>query len=732
MNNKESQLTQTRCDANMSDPGNTSKPEIKSRRNRSQPHFWRRVFLFLFIGMLMGLTIALGAGLSFVSSTLNSAPQFNGEIVPSASSMIFDANGNLLKTVHAVEHRLPIPLSKIPKDLQNAFIATEDARFYEHSGIDLRAILRAAWANFMEQDVTEGASTITQQLARNAILSQERTIKRKIHEAYLAFQLEQKYSKAKILEMYLNQIYFGNGAYGVQAAAQVYFGKQAEDLDLAECALLAGIPKSPNYYTPTRNMKAAKTRQGVVLSQMVKYGYIDAATAQATYKGEIHLAPPVVEATPAAYFVDFVLQTLIEKYGADIVYKQGLRVYTTLDPEIQSAAEKTLFEHWTVNRTSKSGVPQPQGALVALDPRTGQIKAMAGGRGTDQFNRAVLAERQPGSAFKPFVYLTALDNSITPGTVIEDKPFTVSGYSPLNYDRRYHGAVTVRHALEQSLNVVAVKLNYHVGPAKVIYTAQQMGITTLVTSGSSHDITLAMALGGLTRGVTPLEMASAYGVLANTGIRVEPTAILKIVDRNGKVIEEAKAQGKAVINPKNAYILVDMMKGVMTRGTGTGANIGRPAAGKTGTTSDHRDAWFVGFTPNLSTAVWLGNDDNVPISNVTGGDLPATIWKNFMTFATAKLPADDFIAPEGITPADLTGAAAAPAGIRSTAPAAAPAKPPANTPKKPVSPPSEPLTREAPPDEPIVKPVEKPAAKPPEDTPAEAPILPPPKSTKKP
>ena len=710
----------------MAEPGSNGKSVTKSRRDRSRGYFWKRVFLFLFVGMLMGLTIAAGAGLSFVSSTLNSAPHFSGEIIPSASSLIYDANGNLLKTVHAVEHRLPVPLSKIPKNLQNAFIATEDARFYEHSGIDLRAIIRAALANFMEQEVAEGASTITQQLARNAILSQERTITRKIHEAYIAYQIEQKYSKAKILEMYLNQIYFGNGAYGVQAAAQVYFGKQAEELDLAECALLAGIPKSPNYYAPTRNMKVAKTRQGVVLSQMNKYGFIDAATAQDAYKTEIKLAPPVVETTPAAYFVDFVLQTLIQKYGADMVYKQGLRVYTTLDPELQAAAEKTLFEHWPVNRTSGGGVIQPQGALVALDPRTGQIKAMAGGRGTDQFNRAVLAERQPGSAFKPFVYLTALDNGITPGTIIEDKPFTVAGYSPLNYDRRFYGAMTVRTALEQSRNVVAVKLNYHVGPAKVIYTAQQMGITTLVTSGNSHDLTMAMSLGGLTRGVTPLEMASAYGVLANTGVRVEPTPILKIVDRNGKIIEEAKGQGKIVINPKNAYILVDMMKGVITRGTGAGANIGRPAAGKTGTTSDHRDAWFVGFTPNLSTAVWLGNDDNVPIPGITGGDLPATIWRNFMTFATASLPADDFIKPEGLTPADLAGRSTAPAGMKPAGPAASPAKAPPTNNKKPVTPhpPPEPAVPESPPDEPIIKPIGRPPA---ESPPPESPILPPPK-----
>ncbi|MDF2572071.1 MAG: mtgA 3, partial [Sporomusa sp.] len=498
------------------------------------------------IAIVVFLVMITGAGLGFLTASIHTMPSLKGEIRPAVSSQIFDTNGKLITTIHSVENRLPVSINKIPKDLQNAFIAAEDVRFYQHSGIDPRGILRAVWSNMTDRGISEGGSTITQQLARNALLSQDQTIKRKVQEAFLSLQIERQYSKNEILEMYMNQIYFGQGAYGVQTASQVYFGKNVEDLSLAECAMIAGIPKSPNYYSPSSNLKAAKERQAVVLEQMVKYGYIDSTTATKARNVEIKLATrSVTNTTTASYFTDYVIQLLIDKYGADAVYRDGLKVYTTLDLEMQGAAEQAMGQLPTTR--TESGIKQPQGALVAIDPHTGHIKAMVGGRGNDQFNRAVLAERQPGSAFKPFVYLAAIESGLTPASIIDDSPVSFGSWSPVNYDRKFRGAVTMRDALEQSLNVVTVKLAQQAGIDKTLYYAQQMGISTLVLKGDTNDRNLAMSLGGLTRGVTPLEIASAYGVLANSGVRVEPSAIIKIVDRNGKVIEQHVPKEKVVV-----------------------------------------------------------------------------------------------------------------------------------------------------------------------------------------
>ena len=605
---------------------------------------------FITIAIIFFIVMITGAGLGFLTASIHTAPSLSGDFRPAISSQIFDVNGKVITTIHSVENRLPVSLSKIPKDLQSAFLAAEDIRFYQHMGIDIRAIARAVFANITNRGVAEGGSTITQQLAKNALLTQDRTLKRKIQEAALALQIERQYSKQEIFEMYLNQIYFGAGAYGVQAAAQVYFGKNVEDLTLGESAMLAGLPKSPNYYSPLNNLKIAKQRQATVLSQMVKYGFIDSEKAANAAKAEIKLARTSGSSESASYFIDYVTQQLISKYGADAVYKDGLKIYTTLDLEIQQAAEKTM-RHLPTTGDLK-GIKQPQGALVCIEPQTGYIKAMVGGRGGDQFNRAVLAERQPGSAFKPFVYLAAIENGMTAATVIDDKKITYpGGWTPLNYDHKFRGLVPLRSALEQSLNGVAVQIAQQVGPDKPLYFAQQMGISTLVMQGSINDRNLAMALGGLSRGVTPLEIASAYGVLANQGVRVEPNAIIKVVGRNGEVLEENKPRGKAVINERSAYLLTDMMRGVMVNGTGTGASIGRPAAGKTGTTSDYNDAWFIGFTPDLVTAVWIGCDNNDKLDGITGGTIPATMWREFMSAAVKKRPIRDFPRPSGFVTA---------------------------------------------------------------------------------
>jgi penicillin-binding protein 1A len=603
------------------------------------------------IALIILVVTITGAGLGFLTASIHTMPSLKDEIRPVASSQIYDVNGKLISTVHSVENRVPVSINKIPKNLQNAFIAAEDARFYQHIGIDPRGILRAVWSNITSQGVSEGGSTITQQLAKNALLSQERTLKRKVQEAILALQIEQQYSKSEILELYLNQIYFGQGAYGVQSASMVYFGKNVEDLTLAECAMLAGIPKSPNYYSPFNNLKAATERQSTVLDQMVKYGFIDSSIARDASTTKLKLASRANQSDPktktASYFIDYVTQYLIDKYGADAVYKEGLKIYTTLDLDMQEAAEHAMQQLPAV-RTDGNGLQQPQGALVAIEPHTGYIKAMVGGRGNDQFNRAVLAERQPGSAFKPFVYLAALESGMTPSTMIEDTPISFGDWSPINYDAKFHGSVSMRTALENSLNVPTVKIANQTGIDKPLYYAQQMGISTLVLQGSTNDRNLAMSLGGLTRGVTPLEIASAYGVLANQGVRVEPIMIVKVVDRNGKLLEQATPKEKAVVNERSAFILTDMLRGVINNGTGAGANIGRPAAGKTGTTSDYKDAWFVGYTPDLVASVWVGYDTDGHLNGITGGTIPATIWRNFMQKSLSKVPVRDFIKPNGV------------------------------------------------------------------------------------
>lgn len=606
------------------------------------------------IGFLIGIVVVVmlaGIGLGFLSANMNTKPGLTNDIRPAASSQIFDINGDLICNLHLEENRLPIKISNMPKDLQNAFVAVEDARFYKHCGVDPLGIMRAVFVNITAGSVSEGGSTITQQLAKNAYLSQERTLKRKIQEMFLALQIERQYSKQEILEMYLNQIYFGQGAYGIQAAAKTYFNKNAEDLTLPECAMLAGIPKSPNYYSPFNNLKAAKARQEVVLNQMVKYQYIDSETASRAKATEIVLAEPggAKKRQLASYFVDYVTQILIEKYGADAVYKEGLKIYTTLDLNMQKAAEAAILQLPTY-RTDDNGVQQPQVAIVAIDPHNGHIRAMVGGRGNDHFNRATMAERQPGSAWKPFVYLAAIDSGMCPKTTIRDAALTIGNWSPKNYSGNYSGTVTLRHALTNSLNIPAVKLVQQLGPEKVLRYAQDMGITSLVFSGPVNDCNLSAAsLGGLTRGVTPLELASAYGVFATGGVLTKSTPIIKVVNRDGKVLEEnLTPYSKDVVNATSAYIVTDMMKDVVTHGTGARANIGRPAAGKTGTTDNNRDAWFVGFTPDLVTSVWVGMDSSGYLAGVTGGTLPASIWRDFMKVAVRNMPATDFTRPRGV------------------------------------------------------------------------------------
>ncbi|MCH3951285.1 MAG: penicillin-binding protein 1A [Acidaminococcus sp.] len=601
-------------------------------------------------GMILSAVLALilvgflSIAAFFALAKFTTAKILSKDMVPMASSQFFDANGDLMTTVDSEEDRIPVSIDKVPKNLQNAFLAAEDIRFYNHGGIDFKGIGRAIYT-YIRYGEVQGGSTITQQLAKNYFLTQERTLTRKIHEAFIALQIEQKYTKKEIFEMYMNQIYFGQGAYGVETAANTYFGKHVEDLDLAECAMLAGIPKSPNYYNPLSNPKAAKERQSTVLDQMEKYGFISAEQHKKAYEEKLTYKSLTTNPGSKSYFINYCIQILIDKFGPDAVYKQGLKVYTSLDPDMQKAAEKAAALTPTYY-TDSNKLKQPQSAIVAVDPKTGYIKAMIGGRGTDQFNRAVMAERQPGSSFKPFVYLNAMEHGATPNSIVDDSPIPGS-WNPQNFDRRFRGKVTYRTALTYSYNVSAIKVAEKYGFENVIKLAKKMGITTLVEDGPQTDANGSMALGGLTYGVTPLEMAGAYGAIANMGKYNKPTPIIKIVDRNGKTIYEHKVNPVQVAKESSVYMLISMMKDVMTRGTGRGARISRPCAGKTGTTSDYVDAWFVGFTPNLSCAVWIGDDNNESLGGMTGGGEPATLWRTFMADAVADLPAEDFKKPAG-------------------------------------------------------------------------------------
>ena len=594
----------------------------------------------------------MGASVLYGFSSLFAPPNMDETLIPDAASQFYDINGNVIYTTLSEERRIPVTIDKIPKHVQQAFIAIEDNRFYEHSGIDYRGTARALVSTLSGSEV-QGGSTITQQLAKNAFLTQERSIVRKIKEAFIAKELEHKYTKDEILTMYLNQIYFGQGAYGIESASMYYFGKHVQNLDVAEAATLAAIPKSPNYYNPFENPKESKSRQELVIDQMVKYGFISADSAtKAKAKKLVYSTSHKQKNNPRGYFFDMISQKVIAEVGADALYKGGLKIYTTLDMDMQIAAEKAMH-HLPSYYTDGNKLTQPQMALAAVDPKTGYVKAMIGGRGQDKFNRATLAVRQPGSAFKPFVYLTAMQNGFTPASIIEDKEEEFAkGWKPQNSDMQWHGKVSLRTALKRSFNVPTIKLAREVGVDKIVANVEKMGISTLVDSGAYSDVNLAMALGGLSKGVNPLEMASAYGVFATNGLYSKPIALLKIVDREGKVLYQAKTQTKRVVDAASAYLTTNMLQDVLVSGTAGGMGIGRPAAGKTGTTDTYIDAWFVGYTPDLSTAVWVGDDNNKPMQRMYGSGAPLSIWHEFMINALASTPRTGFSNPGVVVPAE--------------------------------------------------------------------------------
>jgi penicillin-binding protein 1A len=519
-----------------------------------------------------------------------------------------------------------IRISDLPAYLPKAFIAIEDRRFYSHWGVDPLGVARALLRNVSGRGGMQGGSTLTQQLAKNLFLTQERTISRKIQEAILALWLEHKYSKDQILELYLNRVYFGSGAYGVEAATQRYFGHGAKTTTLSEAAVLAGLMKAPSKLAPDRNPEGASERAAQVVAAMAQEGFINDATAR-TALAHPARARKETGAGSINYAADYVMDMLDDTIGA---IDQDIVVTTTIDPRLQAVAEGALKEELD-RKGAKFNVSQ--GAIVSLDPN-GAIRALVGGRdySDSQFNRAVSAKRQPGSAFKPFVYLAGVEHGMTPDTVREDGPLDIKGWRPENYSREYFGPVTLTRALALSLNTVAVRVGVEVGPKTVAKTAHRLGIQSELQPNAS------IALG--TSEVTPLELVAAYAPFANGGIGVQPHIITRVKTAGGKTLYQRKgASFGRVVEPQHVAMMNAMMQETLLTGTARKAELaGWPAAGKTGTSQDFRDAWFVGYTSRLVTGVWLGNDDSSPTKKASGGNLPVEIWSRYMTIAHKGVP----------------------------------------------------------------------------------------------
>ena len=555
---------------------------------------------------------------------------------PAESSIVYAADGSVLATWHGEQDRTVVALEDVPHSLRDAVVAVEDSRFWEHHGVDGRAIVKAAWASDDTGEIREGGSTITQQLVNLLFPEGERTLGRKVRETLLAYQLETKADKDKVLETYLNVVYFGAGSYGVESASQTYFGKHASDLDIAESATLAGVIAAPSRYGPLQDPEAAKERRDRVLVRMRDLGQITEEQRRNAAATRLVLAPPADSSARAPYFVEWVKQQLIDSLGAREVYEGGLRVHTTLDPVLQDAAEEAA-------RRMLPDPADPEVALVCIEHATGEVVAMVGGRdfASDQFNLAVQGKRQPGSAFKPFVLVTALEQGVRPDDQFLATPYSVPVSDGVWTVQNYENAktaprLTLRAATNWSVNAVYARLIMKVGAQNVVKTARSMGIT------SELEANPAIALGGLSKGVSPLEMAAAYGTLASQGVRTPPFGVTKVSDRQGKTRFEAKSPSERVLSEQVAMKASLMLHDVVQSGTASEARIPEWSAGKTGTTQSYRDAWFVGYSGDLVTSVWVGyRDAQVDMTDVhgirvTGGSFPAKIWKAFMTESQAQ------------------------------------------------------------------------------------------------
>jgi penicillin-binding protein 1A len=743
---------------------------MPERRQRTSRFSWRRLFVLLSCG-IVGLVVigSVVAGVMVYRSLVQDLPSL-AELENYQSSLVtkvYDRHGELIADFF-IEKRMLVALEDVPLYVRQATIAVEDSRFYAHNGIDLLGIMRALWVNLQAGEVREGASTITQQVARTLFLNRDRTLRRKLREAILARRIEQHFHKDDILRMYMNQIFYGHNAYGVEAAAQIYFGKSAKDLTLAQGALIAGLPQAPNKYSPLKNLDLALQRRAHVLRRMVVEGYLTPEEAHLAEQEPIHLQANYQQVNKAPYFVEYVRQYLEEHYGVEALYRGGFEVHLTLDLGLQRLAEQAIrygvlavdkrhgyqgphrrleltedmltntqlletvtrpadgdmtvhegetlsgvvlevedaavrvavkdsqgvltpeesfawvrepdvqqefqerrrleaheiFQRGDVIRVQVLRVdpagrahlltleqePLTQGALIAMEPSSGHVLAMVGGYDFDssQFNRATQALRQPGSAFKPIIYAAALEAGLTPATIIYDAPIVEVGandqeyWKPQNYSQKFYGPTTLRTALTHSRNLVTIRLLDKIGIPAVLSYAKRLGIDRELTPD------LSLALGS--SGVTLLELTTAYGVFATGGMYVPPVFITKIVDANQHVLEEHLPQARRAVSPELAYVMTNLLQGVIQQGTGRSMRIlGRPVAGKTGTTNDFRDAWFLGYTPNLLTSVWVGIDDRSVLGHQeTGARAAGPIWLEFMRGAIQDEPITDFAVPRGI------------------------------------------------------------------------------------
>jgi len=629
------------------------------------------------------LAITAGGGYAVSRSVSADLPHIVAlkDYKPPLGTQIFSEDDHLIGRIK-VDKGIFVPLSQIPDTLKKAVVCVEDARFYEHEGIDLQGILRAVFKDIISARLKEGGSTITQQLAKVIFLTPEKSFKRKLKEMFLARKMEKELSKDDILELYLNKVYFGHGSYGVEMAARTYFGKHVGDLDLAESAVIAGLVRSPKWYSPYNDMEQAKKRQAVVLARMVDEKAISRGQADAAIKETLKLDNLLAREEVAPHLVEQIRIYLEDKYGPDKVYNEGLKVRTTINYRLQLAAQKALekgikdhqgrqfadkerqekerlkkelrdkkapkSELAKIDRQSVKIDPPPfaQGALVAIDPYTGYVKALVGGVDypRSEYNHAILARRQPGSAFKPFVYAAAMDAGFTPASIIEDvtTSYDEGKWNPRNYDAKYEGSISLRDALVNSKNVPTVALMNKVGVDDVIELVKRLGIK----GPFSRDLTLALG----SCSVTPMELVSAYCAFANGGYRPTPITVLSVSDSRGRTLEASSINVEQVMSTETAYLVTSMLKDVVTTGTAKSARwLGMPVAGKTGTTSKYVDAWFVGYNTSIVAGVWVGYDDQKSLGRGEAGARAALpVWLNFMASTKGDSAADDFPVPEGI------------------------------------------------------------------------------------
>ncbi|MBU0673347.1 MAG: penicillin-binding protein 1A [Proteobacteria bacterium] len=573
---------------------------------------------------------------------------------PPETSVFLSDSGEILASCYR-ENRVVVPLSRMPALLPKAFVAAEDGRFFHHQGVDGWSVLRAIIHNISSGRKAQGGSTITQQVARALLLTSEKTYRRKIREAVLAYRIDRLLSKEAILHLYLNQIYLGEGAFGVEAAARTYFGKKAEALSLAEFSLLAGLPQAPSRYSPRRNLKLAKARQRYVLNRMAADGYISAEDARQAFNRTLSLAIDDPGRGPEQYFVDYVRQYIENRYGQEQLLTGGLTVYTTLNTEFQEIAARAVdngIKKWRTRNPGKDRGELPQSSMVVLDVQSAQVKALVGGiqYGASQYNRVTQSRRQPGSAFKPIVYAAAFRGQFTPADLIVDEPLHLQGedeglfWEPRNFSGEFYGPTPLRTGLIKSRNIVTIKLLGEVGIEKVRALASQMGISSPLAQN------LSLALG--TSGISLLELTGAYTVFAAGGIYRLPVFVAKVVDRKGRVLETTQPQERRVLSANTAYLVTNLLQGVIEEGTGRRARgLGIDAAGKTGTTDRNQDAWFVGYTPELVAGVWLGFDHSGSLGEQeTGGLAAAPVWREFMIGALTEhdSPRKTFQVPPGI------------------------------------------------------------------------------------